>query len=95
LVVSAWKFATLRLIPWYGVKAGEELAAAVRFNQLDVILRRSFFLVFNEHKPMDDCLGLGLGSPKELRQQAELALRTIVDPAPPEPPADLDGWDFQ
>ncbi|MCP5021570.1 MAG: hypothetical protein GY930_07310 [bacterium] len=81
------------LIPWFQVEDGAELAAAVRFNRLEQPLRKSFFLIFIEHIPMDDCLDLGLGNPKTIRAQAEQALRTLVDPPPPQPPNDLEGWD--
>lgn len=83
------------LIPWFQVEDGAELAAAVRFNRLEQPIRKSFFLIFIEKKPMDDCLNLGLGDPKTLRAQAQQGLRTLVDPDPPSPPNTPEGWELQ
>jgi hypothetical protein len=83
------------LIPWFQVEDGAELAAAVRFNHLERHIRKSFFVIFIEKRPMDDCMNLDIGDPKAIRIQAEQGLRALIDPNHPEPPTDLEGWDPQ
>jgi hypothetical protein len=78
------------LINWFKIEPYTVLAAATRFNSLPELERKSFFEIFVQNKAMDDCLGTGLGAPKEIRQQAEKALRAIIDPPPTEAPPGME-----
>ncbi len=64
----------------YGVDPDTVVAAAVRFNRLDQNLRQAFFAIFIERIDLNECAPKGLGSPDQVKAQAQKALKTLLTP---------------
>ncbi|MEZ6006016.1 MAG: hypothetical protein R3F33_17775 [Planctomycetota bacterium] len=73
----------LYLCDWLGIGPDYVSRAALQFNNLGVVERKSFFHVFVKRSDLSQVQDPRLGTPEQIKEHATRAVRSMVDPIPP------------